>query len=274
MFESEDTERGIPAPLVRPTSGKAAKASLDQARQFLQDHHIPAAANYTRAAFEMALKSFCERFGVPVAFKADPRHLDTDNLLSGVEAWLKSHGAKTCLADVIERVKLFRKVVLNPYSHSTPPNIAKAEVEGAIAAVENLLKVTDKGGMDGKPLEAAQALIAQTPPSTEEMQAALGFLRAAFLSGLRSFCERKHVRIPYRELAIEGQALWKIVKADRANLFPPPHVGVFDQIDAEHRWLIDPIKEADLATLSFFDLVRIAEVLAPAGSAVLALDSI
>ena len=274
VFEGEDSARGIPAPTVRTTGDKAAMSSLEQARAFLADHHIPAAANYTRAAFELALKSFCERFGVPVAFKTDPRHLDTDKLLSAVEAWLKAHAAKGCLSGVIERVKLFRKVVLNPYSHAAPPNIARAEVEGAIAAVEKLLLVVEVGGTEGDPLQAAQALIAKMPSSTVEMHAALGYLRAAFISSLRKFCDRKHVRIAYKDQIIEGGVLWQAILADQANIFPAPHDGLPAQIDAERRWLISPVSEANMLALSHDDLIRIAGVLSPAGAQQTVLDGI
>ena len=273
IFESEDVERGIPAPLVRPTSKNAAKASLEQANLFLKDHHIPAAANYTRAAFELALKSFCERFSVPVAFKADPSRFDTDTLLSAIEEWFKSKSKSEknipCFVGIIERVKLFRKVVLNPYSHAAPSNIARAEVEGAIAAVEALLKITEKGGMDGNPLETAQALITEVAQAlianaqpSEEIHAALGFLRAAFITSLRTFCERKHVRVPYQNQSIEIQTLWKAVKDDPRNLFLPPYDSLFNQIEAEKNWLILPITDDKLSKLSLSDLMRIAKVLA------------
>jgi len=274
VYEGADVARGIPAPTVRPVGAKAAKTCLEQARSFLNDHHIPAAANYTRVAFELALKSFCERFGVPVAFKTDPRHLDTDKLLSAVEAWLKHHAAKGCLSGVIERVKLFRKVVLNPYSHAAPPNIARAEVEGAIAAVEEMLLAVDVGETVGDPLQAALDLIAKVPPSTGEMHAALGYLRAAFIISLRKFCDRKHVRIAYKDQVIEGGVLWQAIFADQANLFPAPHDGLPAQIDAERRWLISPVSEADLLALSHDDLARIAGVLSPAGAQQTVLDGI
>ena len=274
VYEGVDVARGIPAPTVRPVGGKSAKACLEQARSFLNDHFIPAAANYTRAAFELALKSFCERFGVPVAFKTDPRHLDTDKLLSAVEVWLKHHAAKGCLSGVIERVKLFRKVVLNPYSHAAPPNIARAEVEGAIAAVEKLLAVIDVGRAEGEPLQAALDLIARTPPSTMEMHAALGYLRAAFTSSLRNFCDRRHVRIAYKNQVIESGALWQAILADQASLFPAPHDGLPVQIDAVRHWLISPVSEADMLALSNDDLLRVAGVLSPAGAQQTVLDGI
>ena len=274
VFEGEDTARGIPAPTVRAPGDKAAKASLDQARIFLADHHIPAAANYTRAAFELALKAFCERFGVPVAFKTDPRHLDTEKLMSAVEGWFKSHSAKGCMAGVIERVKLFRKVVLNPYSHASPPNIAHAEVDGAISAVEQLLEVVDVGGMDGDPILAAQTLIAKTPPSTGDLQAALGFLRAAFFGNLRSFCSHKHVSIAFREQAADVQALWQAVLAVQATLFAPPRDTLPGQIDAERRWLISPVAEIDLVAVTQADLARLVALLVPAGGTALIFDTL
>lgn len=275
IFECEDAARGIPSPTVRAPGDKAAKASLDQASAFLADHHIPAAANYTRAAFELALKSFCERFGVPVAFRTDPRHLDTEKLMSAVEAWFKTHSAKACMAGVIERVKLFRKVVLNPYSHASPPNIARAEVDGAISAVRQLLEVVDAGGMDGDPISAAQALIAKSPPSTDDLHAALGFLRAAFFENLRSFCARKHVGIAYREQAVDVQVLWQaVLAAKQAAQFQPPHDTVLGQIDAERRWLVSPITEMDLAAITQADLTRLVALLVPVDSDRQILDTI
>lgn len=274
VFEGEDAVRGVPAPTVRAPGDKAAKASLDQARAFLGAHHIPAAANYTRSAFELALKSFCERFGVPVAYRTDPRHVDTDKLLSAVEGWFKTHAAKGCVAGVIERVKLFRKVVLNPYSHAAPPNIARAEVEGAISAVDQLLAVVEGGGMDGDPIQAAQALIGKNPLTPEETHAALGFLRAAFIGGLRQFCERKHVRIAFKEQAADSQTLWSAVLADQATLFSQPNHHLPGQMDAERRWLVSPVAESDLAAVAQADLARLVALLVPPGGSGLIFDSI
>ncbi|WP_156943065.1 AAA family ATPase [Pseudogulbenkiania sp. MAI-1] len=271
VFEGADVVRNIPAPTVRAPGDKAAKACLDQARDFLDSHYIPAAANYTRSAFELALKSFCERFGVPVVFKSDPRHVDTEKLLAAIEGWLKGHTAKGCLAGVIERVKLFRKVVLNPYSHAAPPNIARAEVDGAILAVEKLLAVVERS-TDGDPLQAAQELIGAAQATSEQLHAALGYLRAAFHVGLRQFCNRKHVSIIFKERGEDAQSLWSAVFSQRAVLFSPPHQQLPVQIEAERGWLISPVAEADLARLAHADLVRIIGLLVPAGGAGMVLD--
>mgnify|MGYP000559902113 CR=1 FL=1 len=274
IFEGKDIERGIPAPTIRATGDKAAKAALDQARAFLISNHIPAAANYARAAFELALKSFCERFGVPVAYKSDPRHLDTEKLLSAVEAWLNSHSAKVCLAGVIERIKLFRKVVLNPYSHASPPNIARAEVAGAISAIDQLLAVTAKGKLDDNPIEVAQELIATASPSAADNHAALGFLRAAFFRSLHSFCHRKQVHLALSAQPHSTLVLWHAVFGSRATLFPPPHDTVPVQIDTERRWLISPISESDLLGLTRADLMRLQTLLVSPGNGRLVLDLI
>lgn len=183
-------------------------------------------------------------------------------------------GRIRCLVSVIERVKLFRKVVLNPYSHASPPNIARAEVAGAIAAVDNLLVVLDAGRADGEPFESAQALIAKTPPSTEDMHAALGFLRVAFLGCLHRFCDRKHLHIAYRQQNVDSLTLWQAVLACQATLFAAPHNGAPAQIDAERRWLIAPVAETDLAALTHSDLIRLVGVLSPPGSSALVLDTI
>ena len=274
IFEGLDVTRGIPAPIVRPTSDKAARASLAQARLFLADHHVPAAANYTRAAFELLLKSFCERFDVPVAFRTDTRHLDTEKLLSAIEAWFKAHAAKTCMAGVVERVKLFRKVVLNPYSHASPPTIASAEVSGAIEAVARFAEVIEKGGLAGDAFQSANQAMAAIPPTPFEQHAALAFLRSGFVDGLRRFCNRKHVRIPYVDHPIDGESLWREVLAEQATLFPGAHVSIPPLIDAERRWLMRPIDESDLAVLTQGDLVRISAAVMKPGGAEHVLDGI
>jgi hypothetical protein len=274
IFEGKDATRGILVPIVRAPGDKAARASLDQARAFLTDHYIPAAANYTRAAFELALKSFCERFGVPVAFKTDPRHLDTDKLMSAVERWFNTHSAKGCMAGIIERVKLFRKVVLNPYSHAAPPNIARTEVEGAIAAVEQLLAAIDIVRMEGDPIQSTKKLINNAFPPSGDLHAALAYLRVAFFRSLRLFCERKRVSIAFRENAVDVQVLWQAVLGGQAALFLSPHHTLPREIDAERRWLITPVTDRDLAAVTQADLTRLLALLVPGGGDRLIFDTI
>lgn len=271
VFGVLDVIHGIPSPVVRKTSGKAAQAGLAQARQFLNDNHLPAAANYTRAAFELVMKSFCERFAVPVPFKMDLRHLDTEVLLTAIEHWWKIQaGSKPCIAGLIERVKLFRKVVLNPFSHSSPPTIARGEIEGAIVAIESLLAVLEPCvDLRGEPLVSATALMGLATPTAAELLAALGYLRAAFAMSLRRFCERKHVKLPLNSGLHDANTLWSAVLADQSRLFPNAHTAIPPAIDAERNWLIAPVSDADLAALTAADLTRIQNAFAPGGILIL-----
>jgi energy-coupling factor transporter ATP-binding protein EcfA2 len=271
VFEALDTSRSIPSPQVRRTSANAAQAALNQAREFLGAHHLPAAANYTRAAFELTLKSFCERFKVPVVFRMDQRHLDTEALLSAIEHWWKAHaGKKAGIAGIVERVKLFRMVVLNPFSHASPPTISKAEIEGAIMAVEALQGVLEPcTDLSGDPLQAARTLLAAPPTTTEELHAALGYLRASFSLSLRRFCERNRVKLCLSNGPHATGTLWTAVLADRALLFSGTHTSVPAAIDAERKWIINPVSDSDLSSLTAADLARIDSAFATAAGPVL-----
>lgn len=92
-------------------------------------------------AFELSLKKVCEKKAIPVRFQSDPRKLTTDDLLSAIEAWIADPSRAAIKGNVdpaITSLKMWRKVVLNPFSHSTPVNLTAAEVIGAINAVDVL----------------------------------------------------------------------------------------------------------------------------------------
>jgi len=257
VYESEDVDRGIPYPIVRKVNDKAAYGCLEQARKFLADHHVPASANYARASFELALKLFCQRFAVPVQFNMDPRHVDTENLLSAVERWIKDHAAKATMAGVIEGVKLFRKVVLNPYSHASPPNIAEAEVKGAISAIERLLDTLDpKKATDKKLLEITRSLLAAPTPTVEDVVTAMSYLRAAFTLSLRSYCERKRVAVAYSNALSSNRQLWDKAKTDVTH--PIPHT-IVPAVEAHGHILID---EPSLVTVTGLTQITVQAALA------------
>ena len=115
--------------------------NIQRARDFLEDHLDNAAAVHTRMAFELSLKRFCERKSVRVPFKSDHRTLTTGDLLDSIEAWLGDNRRttqKAALAPHIRAVKAARRVVLNPFSHSTPVTLVSAEIREAIDVVERL----------------------------------------------------------------------------------------------------------------------------------------
>lgn len=263
IFESLDPVRGIPAPIMRPLGDNPADTSLRQAQDLLNSHYVPAAANYTRAAFELALKSFCEKRGVPVPFKMDSRELKTEALLTAVENWWAGHSSKSGIGAVVERVKLFRKVVLNPYSHASPPNIAAAEVQGAIHAINDFVSVTRQKGLSEPLVKTAATLASKANPTAFELHAALGYLRAAFSVSLRRFCERKQLKLPLTTGLHDTLTLWSAVMADQARLFPAPDTAMPTMIDAERQWLVAAITDTDLVALTAMDLIRIRDAFAP-----------
>lgn len=140
MFE-ERQPNGTPRPILRPSNVDAIAANIGAARRFHGMHEYPAAAVHARVAFELALKKLCERKSIPVRFKSDPRQLSSDELLTAIETWLGDSGRaalKALVDPAITSLKLWRKVVLNPFSHSTPVSLTAGEVVGAIDAVERL----------------------------------------------------------------------------------------------------------------------------------------
>lgn len=140
MFEQIDPAGGS-RPVLRPQNVDGVSSNIATARKFHTAHEYAAAAVHARVAFELSLKKVCDRKGIPVRFRDDPRKLTTDDLLSAVEAWLNEPSRiaiKTPLNPSIAGLKMWRKVVLNPFSHSTPVSLTDVEVKEAIDAVEKL----------------------------------------------------------------------------------------------------------------------------------------
>lgn len=141
MFEGLGPN-GFRQPIHRPLANfRPVEGNIARAEAFLNDNFDNAAAVHTRMAFEQSLKRFCSDASVPVRFQSDPRHLTTEHLLVGIEQWLKDPrraAHKASLATPIREVKAARKVVLNPFSHSTPVTLVSAEVREAIDAVKAL----------------------------------------------------------------------------------------------------------------------------------------
>lgn len=149
MFEEKQPDgtpmpiAGPVKPLVKPASIDAIAANIATASKFHGMNEYAAAAVHARVAFELSLKKLCERKGIPVRFKTDPRELNTEDLLNAIEAWLgetKRAAMKALVEPAIKSVRLARKVVLNQFSHSTPVSLVAAEVIGAIDAVDALHK--------------------------------------------------------------------------------------------------------------------------------------
>ena len=260
IFDRVCAERGIPCPVVRKVSGKVAKGCLDDAKRFLDDPRGPyeaAAANYARSGFELTLKAFCEHHGVPVRYKQEARYVTSEDFLGAAEDWLRDK-QKPFLDASLERVKMFRSVVLNQGSHSGPPNIARSEIAGAIAAVEALLKLTERN-TDTDADATAKATELANGTTREEWIASLGYVRGAFAVKVRKFCKDKSVKVKFGEYAVKP--LWKAVHDDHAHRFTGGVTSLPVDIEGKREWYIDPITDAQLQGLTQADLHALIAIL-------------
>ena len=140
IFEETEPSGGS-RPVLRPENIDPVATNIAKARKFQDSHEYSAAAVHARVAFESSLKKFANRNSIPVRFRLDPKRLSTEDLLSAIEIWLKHPeraGKQVILDPLMATVKLWRNVVLNPFSHSTPVGLTATEVSGAIDAVEAL----------------------------------------------------------------------------------------------------------------------------------------
>ena len=139
IFEGDGSALA-PMPVVRVTANYPAKQYLAHAKHLLANHYVEAGANYTRQAFEAALRGGCQHNTVPVAFQQNAKDVKSEVLLKAVDDWAALDPArKLRFGSVLGRLRLLRNVVLNPYSHPLAPNIPTTEVQGAIVEVENLI---------------------------------------------------------------------------------------------------------------------------------------
>ena len=115
---------------------------LVRARRHLATNDLPSAANYTRAAFEWKLKTYCDKHSVPVPYKKDARAISADAFWQAA----KKHALERAndpepIADLgvlFADIELWKRIVLNPLSHSATAPVTRPEVQCAIDAVQKL----------------------------------------------------------------------------------------------------------------------------------------
>ena len=140
-----DQAAAAPMPIVRKTEKRPAKALLDKGRELLALGYVEAAANYTRQAFEFGLRKGCEIQKVPMSYTVDPTAHQAQDFLDALNKAPKP--AKVAQADwtsCLQRIEMFKNVVMNPYSHPSAPNIPRQEVLDAANAVERFLELAGK----------------------------------------------------------------------------------------------------------------------------------
>jgi energy-coupling factor transporter ATP-binding protein EcfA2 len=128
---------GEATPYLRPVPADIVKATLKQAREFIAQKHLPAAANYARSACELLLRKQCED-KVKFPYKPDPKKITFEQLKKGLEEKLAGDQPKF---NALTSITPHQARILNPLSHDPTTSLNEAEVIAAIDAVEALMTV-------------------------------------------------------------------------------------------------------------------------------------
>src|SRR5262249_20117757 len=137
-----ESPNGVETPILRP-GGRGWDYFLDKARKQLAGNDEQAAAVHARSAFEGKIKNYCDKKNLPVKYRNDPRRIAADDFWQAATKYALEQAsadpvATSVLTAMFKRIEMYRKIVLNPLSHSAPVAITNAEIQGAIDAVADL----------------------------------------------------------------------------------------------------------------------------------------
>jgi hypothetical protein len=115
---------------------------LDRARRHLATNDLASAGNYTRAAFEWKIKTYCDKGSIPVPYKRDSRAIGWETFWKAA----KNHAFEKATDPILRvqlntlfaHIELWKKIVLNPLSHPAAAPVTRQEVQSAIDAVNRL----------------------------------------------------------------------------------------------------------------------------------------
>lgn len=127
---------GEATPYLRPVPSDIVKATLRQARDFIAQKHLPAAANYARSACELLLRKQCEDRRVEFPYNPNPKKIMFERLKTGLEGKLVGDQPKL---NALAAITPHQSRILNPLSHDPTTSLNEAEVVAAIDAVEALM---------------------------------------------------------------------------------------------------------------------------------------
>ena len=127
---------GQATPYLRPVPSDVVRATLNQAREFVVQKHLPAAANYARSACELLLRKQCEDGRVAFPYNPDPKKITFEQLKRGLE---QKFAAEQVARDALAAINPHQTRILNPLSHDPTTSLNEAEVIAAIDAVDNLM---------------------------------------------------------------------------------------------------------------------------------------
>lgn len=120
------------------------KADLDKAKEHFNAGDYKACAIYLRTTFETILRDYCDKRGICVRYREDPKKSNTEDFWVRIIAETKQdetyrdHKILKLDQTLVDDIQMYRSITLNPLSHATIANIHRQEVEGALKAVERL----------------------------------------------------------------------------------------------------------------------------------------
>lgn len=147
LYEAHDAD-GLLTPMIRPVEGDLIAETLKQARLFRQERHPAAAANYARAALELALRRYCRTHQLAVPYTDEPQKISLEDLRGRAETKAKETAKKvagkwcveaTACVAALAGLEHHRRLILNPLSHNTVEPVEPADVDKAIDAVAVLV---------------------------------------------------------------------------------------------------------------------------------------
>jgi hypothetical protein len=242
-------------PTLKTDQTDLAKHHLDLAERFLTVEHDPrTAAFHARVAFEVKLQSQCKKRQIPVPYVPEGSHLNTDDFLDAIERFLYSRGTIPLAIWGIQRVKLFRKGVLNPLAHAQPVTLAAPEVQEAINSVKALAFRDDKNTQHV--VETNTLLSRAVLNDAERIQAAC-WLRTTFEVDVRELLTRHSGKVIYHKdwttlcLAELWQAAKDAMSHVNAGLAAPliAAIEIHRQLFLEE-WLYTTVNAFSLAALT------------------------
>lgn len=123
-------------PIATDVDSSVAAQALATARGFLKEGHLHAAGNAARLATEFALRDFCAVKDISVPYVQPPAFLPASKFLECIEAFDKENKH---YRQVIDSIKMYTTILLNPLSHGGTSEVTPNEILGAIEVVDKLL---------------------------------------------------------------------------------------------------------------------------------------
>ena len=114
------------------------KAYLDKAKEYLDANDYKACSIYVRTAFETIIKQYCEKQDLAIKYRENPKDLRSDDFWIPIKMETDEAGLPLLDLRVVDKIELYRSIILNPLSHANIVNIYRKELEDAINAVEEL----------------------------------------------------------------------------------------------------------------------------------------